>query len=639
MERTLIQLFTQSVDAFPENPLIWEKREGQYHPTTYRDAFEPVRELSAGLMDMGLEKGDRVMLLSEGRNEWVFSELGILFAGGINVPVSVKLLEPSEVEFRLKHSDSKFIIVSGRHFERIKTIAKNASCVQKIIVMDKVEIKEKNVIYIEDVRAQGRALLQKKPQILENRLASIKEQDPANICYTSGTTADPKGIVLTHRNYTANIEQAQAIYDIPQKYVSLLILPWDHSFAHTCGIYTLMSSGASMASVEVGATMIETTKNIGKNIKEIRPHFLMSVPALSDSFKKTIEKGIGQKGALVGRLFKTGLSVAAKYQGRGKYNGRWHGNPLFGPLYGFFNLLVFSKIRKEFGGRLEFFVGGGALLDIGYQRFFTALGIPVYQGYGLTEAAPVISANCPGSQKMGTSGRLVPNLEIKICDENGKNLPEGKPGEIVVRGDNVMKEYWRNPEATRKTVRDGWLYTGDMGYMDKEGFLMVLGRFKSLLISDDGEKFSPEGIEESLVNRCPFIRQIMLVNNQNPYTSALIVPNTSSVLRKLRENGLSPSTPEGRKTALALYVDAIRTFQTNPSLKSEFPGKWLPSAFAVLDEAFTEANRFLNSTLKMVRWRISEHYKDRIAFMYTGEGKDPFNRLNEQAIGRIKDES
>jgi long-chain acyl-CoA synthetase len=298
--------------------------------------------------------------------------------------------------------------------------------------------------------------------------------------------------------------------------------------------------------------------------------------------------------------------------------------------------MLFTKIRQQFGGRLLFFVGGGALLDIDYQRFFTAIGMPIYQGYGLTEAAPVISANHPGKQKMGTSGMIVPNLDIKICDEENNVLANDNTGEIVVKGENVMKEYWQNPQATSNTLKDGWLYTGDMGYIDKEGFLVVLGRYKSLLISDDGEKFSPEGIEESLISHCPYIHQIMLYNNQKSYTTALIVPNKSKVLAQLKNMGLSHQEEKGQQAVITFYVNAIKQYSTHSQLKHLFPGKWLPSSFAILGEAFTEENQFLNSTLKMVRWRIIQHYQDRINTLYTSAGKDPYNIQNMTIISRME---
>lgn len=637
MAKTLINLFLKSVELFPENPMIWEKTGEKYCSTTYKDSLEKVQQTAAGLMQMGFKKGERVILLSEGRNDWVFSELGVLFAGGINVPLSVKLQEPTELRFRIAHSGARFAIVSERQLSKVMNIKNDLPDLEKIIVLDSYEEKDDDLLAITDVRASGSKYLKENADECEKRWQSIKGDDNANICYTSGTTADPKGIVLTHRNYTANVEQARALFDVPDEYVSLIILPWDHAFAHTCGIYTLISAGASMAAIELGKTPLETVKNIGKNIKETQPHFIMSVPALSDNFKRNIERGIAAKGNTVEKLFRFALKVAYAYHGDGFRNGKWQGIGLLKPIHNLFTNIIFSKIHEQFGGRLGFFVGGGALLDVEYQRFFAAIGIPVYQGFGLTEAAPVISANKPTALKMGSSGTLVPNLEIKICDEDRNELPKGQKGEIVVKGENVMKEYWRNPEATKDTIIDGWLYTGDLGYMDNDDYLIVLGRYKSLLISDDGEKFSPEGIEESLIGQCPYILQVMLYNNQKHCTTALIVPNKQAILDRAKAEGWDLETDEGQKAVITLYVDTLKSYQKDPHLKKMFAGKWVPSTFALLGEQFTEANRFLNSTMKMVRWRITQYYQDRIDYMYTPEGMDPYNHQNKTIVNRFVD--
>jgi len=225
------------------------------------------------------------------------------------------------------------------------------------------------------------------------------------------------------------------------------------------------------------------------------------------------------------------MKIAYRYNGLGWDRGK--GMKVFlKPLYGLFDAVVFKKVRKAMGGNMRFFIGGGALLDIELQRFFYAIGIPMYQCYGLTEASPVISVNSPEIHKLGSSGRIVENLEVRICDDGGNEVPQGEKGEIVIRGENVMKGYWKNEQATADTIKEGWLFTGDMGYMDADGFLYVLGRFKSLLIADDGEKYSPEGIEEALAAGSSLIDQVMLYNDHDPYTVALIVPNREIMARR-----------------------------------------------------------------------------------------------------------
>ena len=301
------------------------------------------------------------------------------------------------------------------------------------------------------LRGRARVSCITSDDVLGERWTSIQEDDPANICYTSGTTADPKGIVLTHRNYTANVEQASALLPILEEYVSLLILPWDHAFAHTAGIYTLMTNGASMASVQIGKSPLETLRNVSVNIRETRPTFLLSVPALAQNFRKNIEKGVREKGPLVQRLFRrpwhsaTSSTVMAGTAGQ-------HGTAWDKLQYRLLDAVLLRKIRQGFGGRLLFFIGGGALLDLELQRFFYAIGVPMFQGYGLTEAAPIISANVPARHKLGSSGSVVPGLDIRICDERGNDLPVGIQGEIVVRGENVMAHYWQNEKATARSA-------------------------------------------------------------------------------------------------------------------------------------------------------------------------------------------
>jgi long-chain acyl-CoA synthetase len=633
-ERTLPRLFEASVDAYPKNVLIWEKSGERYEPTTYAGMRLLVHDFAAGLMSLGLGRGDRAALICEGRRDWVLSELGILYAGAINVPISVKVDELGDLKFRLAHSGCRLAIVSKSQLGKVRQVRKDLPDLVRTVVLDEIDALSADEIGAAEVLRRGAEFLKNRRAEFEAAFEAVRESDYANICYTSGTTADPKGIILTHRNYTANIEQARGLVDCPEHYVSLLILPWDHAFAHTCGIYTLMKSGAAMASVELGRTPMETLRNIPQNIKETRPHILLSVPALAKSFRKNIEKGVRDKGPKVEGLFAKAMRLAIDYNAEGWNKGRG-ARKVKKPLYTLYDKLIFSRIRENFGGRLEFFVGGGALLDIELQRFFYALGIPMFQGYGLTEAAPVISANSLKHHKLGSSGRIAPGLELRICDDQGRDLPCGSTGEIVVRGENVMAGYWKNEKATRETIRDGWLYTGDLGYLDTDGFLYVLGRLKSLLIASDGEKYSPEVIEEAITDSSGHIEQIMLYNSQSPFTVALLVPNKEALLHWLKGKGLSAKTPEGQEAALRLLEAELGAFREGGRHAGMFPPRWLPAAVAVLGEGFTEQNHLLNSTLKMVRGRIAEFYAARIEHLFTPEAKDIVHPQNRTIIARL----
>jgi len=629
--RTIVELFETSVSKFPNNIYLWEKQNGKYEGTTYRQCQDLVFRFGAGLLAIGLQKGDRVGLISEGRNAWIISELGILYAGGINVPLSVKLDAGNELKFRLAHSGCKMIIVSKGHASKVEEIRNELPDLEKVIYLDEKENPGTNDITYNQILALGTEFLKSNREDFEAIYKNVMPDDVANISYTSGTTADPKGIMLTQLNYAANVVQSNTLMDITEDWKTLALLPWDHAFAHTGCLYCFMYNGASIASSEVGKTPIETLKNIPKNIKEVQPNVMMSVPALAKNFRKNIESGIRQKGPIIEKLFNHALKIAYKYNGFGWDRGKGT-RVMYKPLLNFYDRILFKKIREGFGGNLQLFIGGGALLDIELQRFFYAIGILMCQGYGLSEASPVISSNALHAIKFGSSGKFVKHMELKICDLDGNELPQGEKGEIVVKGDNVMKGYWNNPKASAETVKDGWLFTGDMGYIDNDGFLYVLGRFKSLLIGSDGEKFSPEGIEEALVDQSPFFDQCMLYNNQNAYTVGMIVPNMPAINREVEKRGLKTGTDKAFTEALKIIQHEFDEYKAGGKYADSFPERWLPTTITILPEAFTEQNHLLNSTMKMVRGKISEYFNDELEFLYTPEAKNIVNQRNLDAL-------
>lgn len=631
---TIIQLFEKSVEQYPNNPFLWEKSEGNYTSQSYKELHTEVHLLAAGLYAMDIKKGDRIGLLSEGRNAWVLSELGILYTGAVNVPLSIKLDAQNELKFRLQHSESRLVIVSKNHLSKIREIKNDLNLIEQIIVIDNDVVLESKEIYLSSIIEFGQNLPETNKNELIKLLSTIEADDNANISYTSGTTADPKGIILSHNNYTSNVIQASSLMNIPETYKTLLILPWDHSFAHTAGIYSFMLKGASIAAVQQGKSPMEALKNIPNNIKEIQPDIILSVPALAKNFKKNIEKGIKAKGPKVERMFNKALNIAYRYNGNGIDKGKGT-RKLLKPVYKFYDKVLFSKIRANFGGNFKFFVGGGALLDTELQRFFYAIGIPMYQGYGLSEASPIISSNAHHHHKLGSSGFLVKNMDFKICDDLGNPLSAGKKGEIVIKGGNVMKGYWKNDKASAETIKNDWLHTGDMGHIDEDGFLYVSGRFKSLLIANDGEKFSPEGIEEAFVDQSPYIDQCILYNNQDPYTIAMLVPNKSAIQSYLKERGLDSKSDSGQVAALKLLQSELNAYKTGGKYQDMFPQRWMPTAAGVLPEGFTENNKLVNSTMKVVRDKVIAYFKNYVDYLYTPEGKNFLNTKNKETIQKF----
>ena len=633
MKKTIIDLFEASVEKYGGKSFLLEKRHHKFEPTTYAETKELALEVGAGLASVGIRPGDKVAILAEGSNAWIISELGLFYAGAVSVPLSVKLEESNDLLFRLRHAEVKAIFVSKYQLPKIRRIRAELPRIEHVIVLGHIPLESGETAY-GTLRRLGRDYLSKHKEEFLKIGQAIRNEDYATITYTSGTTADPKGVVLTHRNYTANVEQSLSRISIPPHYRTLIILPLDHCFAHVVGFYIMIACGASVATVQVGKTPMETLKNIPVNIREVQPHFLLSVPALAKNFRKNIENSIRAKGAFTERLFHLGLKVAYVYNQDGYNRGKgWR--CVLRPVVSLFDAVLFRKVREAFGGCMKFFVGGGALLDAELQRFYYAIGIPMFQGYGLSEATPVISTNSPRyhCHRFGSSGKILIPLELKILDEEGNELPRGQKGEIVIRGENVMAGYWKNPEATAETVRDGWLHTGDMGYVSEDEFLYVLGRFKSLLIASDGEKYSPEGMEESIVDKSAFIDQIIIHNNQNPFTGAIVVPNAEALRRELDQRKVAG---EERPVAAARILAAeIDKYRAGGIYAGEFPERWLPAGLAIVDEAFTEQNGLVNSTMKIVRSKVEEHFRNRLEYLYSAEGKPVENPENLVSLKKL----
>ena len=631
---TIIDFVEKYVAKYSNNPFLWEKNldTNEWVPVTYSETLKKARILAAGLMALGVQKGEKVSYLSEGRDMWVIGELAVLYAGAVNVPLSIKLEESNDLVFRVKHSDSKYVITSKFQLPKVRKILPDCPMVEKVIVFDEIPDFKENEIHIGEIERMGRQFLAQNEELFVQRYKSVGPDDYANISYTSGTTADPKGILLTHRNYTANVEQAHSVIGVEPQDKMLIILPLDHCFAHVAGFYTMMSYGASFGTVPSGKTGKEALRNIPSAIREFKPNVMLSVPTLAKSFKKNIEATIKKSGPFVEKLYNFALKNAIAYNKEGYNKGTEFVDVFRKPLMALFDKIIFKKVREGLGGQMKFFVGGGALLDIDLQRYYYAIGIPMYQGYGLSEATPIISANSPAKHIFGSSGKVVSPMEIKILDVDGNELPYGVKGEICIKGENVMAGYWKNPKSTADTVVDGWLHTGDMGYMRDAEMLYVVGRFKSLLISADGEKYSPEGIEENLVENSKYIDGALLHNSQDLYTIALVTPNKEALKSYVKELGLDPKTDEAKVKMLEKIQEEVNCYRKGGKLYGAFPERWLPSAICVLPEPWTEQNHFLNSSMKVVRGRVEDAYKAHMEFAYTPEGKNVVNQMNLSSL-------
>jgi long-chain acyl-CoA synthetase len=640
MKRTVLRMMDEAATNWGADPYALKKGTSDWISVSFSQARERSREFAAWLLSNGFEKGDKLAILGEGNPEWIMAESGMLCAACVSVPLSIKLLA-EEIPFRLDHSEAKAIVTTKNQLEKVLgafPALKNAKMLLIYLDNDQSSAREtaatfgvgpERVIGFGEACEAGRRAMDLPASALTARLDAIaadaEEDDTVTICYTSGTTGNPKGIMLTHLNYWTNCHDAVELFDGPYHFRTLLILPVDHSFAHTVGLYTALVCGIALYFVDSRGGGIATLRNIPLNLRESNPIFLFTVPALSGNFMKKIIAGIEDKGGIIEKLFKAGIAAGIAYNGDG-----FHKTPIGIRLKAFLpyktaKLLVFNKIKKMvFGNSIRFCVGGGALLDVKQQEFFAAFGVPVFQGYGLTEAAPIISSNADGKgkHKFGTSGLVAPSVECKIIREDGSLAAVGENGEIVIRGGNVMKGYYKNPEASAKALRDGWLYTGDLAHYDEDDFLVVVGREKALLIAEDGEKYSPEEIEEAVTFSTDIIDQIMVWCEQCKYVTALVTLDAGKVERLIKAEGITKA-----EALLERLKDEFGKYRDDPKAK-KVQAAWMPAVFQIVPSAFGDKDGTVNSTMKIVRHRIAAVYADLIEYSYQPEGAKTSNERN-----------
>ncbi len=634
--RTVIQMLHEAADRYKGRAFVSSKTDSGWTSFSYKEVDTLSDTIAGAFLKRGFTAGDSAGILAEGRPEWVIGEFGIIKAGLVSVPLSIKLT-PEEIGFRINHSEAKVFLVSRNVLSKVSEAWPAFSRPPLLILLDEFDDKTNELLTASSILpgkdiiswtafvTEGREFLDKDKKLISRIESDIKEDDTINICYTSGTTGNPKGIMLTNLNYWANTHDSLKVIDIPDgKFSTLVMLPLDHSFAHTAGLYISLLRGMTLNFVDARGGSINLIRNIPVNLLETNPSLLMTVPAISGNFMKKIISGVAAKGAFINSIFTNGIKAGIARNGNG-YN-----KPSFlTRVKAFFpyklaSILVFPKVKKIFGSSLQFCIGGGALLEIKQQNFFAALGIPIYQGYGLTEAAPVICTNAMKRHKFGTSGTVLPGITIRIMKSSTEEAERGERGEIVIKGDNIMKGYFKNKSATDEVLKDGWLWTGDLGFMDEDNFLVVTGRAKALLISPDGEKYSPEDIEEAVLNHCDLVHQIMVYNDHRNFTTALITLQEDTVKNLIKEHNLA--SPEDILKAVQKSVYTFREF-----VKDTIPSQWIPSTMEIISKPFSEEDKLINSTMKLVRYRVTEFYADRIEAMYRDN-----NFMNERNLRAIE---
>ncbi|MDR1047675.1 MAG: AMP-binding protein, partial [Treponema sp.] len=654
--KTVIELLHSGAKKYGNVPYLGGKTGDMWQTISFKEADRLSSAFALSLLRMNYKKGDTISILAEGRPSWVISEFGLLKAGCISVPLSPRLSR-EELVFRLEHSESRALLVSENYFQRgAEALGASSSLILVCISPRNTHTEElarkfsfhegKNLFYYDELIGQGKYLLNaaggEGPELrisLDEIEDTISPDDTVTISYTGETGGNPRGIMLSHRNYLHNtFNSAEAVY-VPHGWKSLIMLPLDHSFAHTVGLYIFLYRGLTMYFPDSEGGPLSAFRNLPSNLQEVNPDFLLTIPALTGSFMKKMILSVQARGKLIYFLFSAGLRAGIKYAGNGfDKPGPWRRFSTFIPR-ALANALIFPRLRAFFGKDIKFCVGGGAMLEIRQQEFFNAIGVPVYQGYGLTENAPIICANSAERHKFGTSGNIIPDLEVRIM-KDGKECSTGGIGEIVIRGGSVMKGYFKNPEATAETLRDGCLWSGDLGYRDEDGFLVVTGREKDLLISADGEKYSPETIEEAVLNTSRFVNQIMVYNERRKFTGAFVTLNIAELKAAVEKAGIVSGGAGGTVLSdddLDRIIDLVRedliAFRPLPG-RRVIPPRWRPASFAIIPGAFDESNGLINSTMKLVRHRIRDFYRTRIEEMYQGIA-DPHSMGNRAALREL----
>lgn len=645
--RTVIRLLHEGAQKYGSMPYLGEKLSDSYSAVSFIEADEISSAFAASLLLHGFRKGDNISILSEGRSSWVLGEFGLLKAGCASVPLSTKL-SVDEIVFRLNHSASRAILVSENNFRKVAESLALADAKLAVICISPAtpELKKmiaasglvegSNLFFYDELVKEGRsaiasgALHDGKPMkaALEAIEAGIDENDTVTICYTSGTTGNPKGIMLSHLNYWHNAHDSAEVVILEKGWKSLIMLPLDHSFAHTVGIYIFLYRGVAMYFVDARGGPMASLRNISRNLEEVNSDFLLTVPALSGNFMKKMTQGVAAKGPFINGIFERGVKAGIARAGNG-----FNKPPLSVRAKNFIpwaiaSLLVFPKLRSIFGKDIKFCVGGGALLEIRQQEFFNAIGVPVYQGYGLTENSPIICSNAPSRHKFGTSGVIIPTLAVRIMKDDETECARGEIGQIVTKGDSVMKGYYRNPEATAATIRDGWLWSGDLGYVDADGFLVVTGREKALLIAADGEKYSPETIEEAIINTSKYVHQVMAYNEQNKFTTVLVTLDAEALRADIALSSVDASD------IINIVREDLTAFRDHPDY-GKIPAQWRPASFAIIAKPFGEEHGLVNSTMKLVRHKVRDFYRYRIEELYESGSPEPECEGNLQALREL----
>lgn len=594
---TIAELFDRITRKFGHSnrPMLQYKTEGAYKSITYDEYRRQVERFAFGLAALGMQRGDRLSIIAENRPEWVIADMAMVILGIVNVPI-YPTLTPKQIEFIYNDSGIRMAIVSNQmQLAKVLKARPQVKSLERIAVMsEKGVAASEDVLTFSRIYEMGDAHAKQHPDLLRQSIARVKPDDLLTFIYTSGTTGNPKGVMLTHRNLVSNITSSADTIPFGETDVLLSFLPLCHSFERMAGYYTTMACGVTVAYAE----SVETVRD---NLLEVHPTVVTTVPRLFERIYNRLMKQIESSPPARQKIFHWAVAVG-KEMASAKRSGKV---PAFLKLqHGMASRLVYSKLKERTGGRIRFFVSGGAALPKMLGEFFEAVGIQILEGYGLTETSPVLTVNRLDDYKFGTVGKPIAGVEIKIAED----------GEILARGPNIMLGYYNNKKATEEVIdRDGWFHTGDIGHFDEGGHLMITDRKKHLFVSSGGKNIAPQPIE-NLFLASKYIDQFVLIGDGRMFLTALIVPEFEVLKEYARQNGILFSSDK----------DLARSASIKEMYRKEIEGiqKDLPAfervrRFELLETALTVESGEITPTLKVKRKVVEEKFADLIERMYS----------------------
>ncbi len=590
---TLVEVFERVAQAHPKPNTLNYKKGGQWIPISSDEMLARIGRIAAGLYSIGVRHGDRVALLSESRVEWTLTDAGCQFAGAIDVPIYPTLMPP-QVRYIIQDSGARVLVINNHEkFLQLQEILKECRAIEHIIFFDESGVTPADGLTLAELEKRGRALTEQQPDLVDDLARQTHRDELATIIYTSGTTGEPKGVMLTQANLVSNLVDSAGHFSFGQADSALSVLPLSHVFERTA-MYMYLHHGMA---VYFG----ESIDQIGPNLREVHPTIFVGVPRIFEKIYARVKEKSAAKGKLNLAMLNWAVSV-------GREQARFAVNHQRVPLWlalkhKLASLLVFKRWRGALGGRIRLLISGGAALpeDLGY--IYIGAGMPIVQGYGLTETSPVITAGVLENNRIGTVGKPIKDVEIRIAPD----------GEIEVRGPNVMRGYYNKPEETRAVfTEDGWFKTGDIGTIDKDGFLRITDRKKELFKTSGGKYIAPQPIEQ-LIKGSRFVNQVVLIGNGRKFPAALIVPDWEQIESYVQLKGINASS----RAALCRHPRIINLFERQiAALTPNLAQYERVKKIALLENEFTIESGEMTPTLKVKRRVIDEKHRDVIDRIY-----------------------